>query len=154
MPATRFQDASVSKPVTAWGLLCLVEQGRIGLDEPVVGYLRRRRPRRRRPQATASPSVACSATLPDCRSTAMPARPWTGRCHRSMAKLRPPIVPEQPVPVVPEDDLRRLLATCAGKIFEDRRDQPDQLLAVVRLLQHPASQSVGDDSGRPREPQG
>ena len=41
-PATRFQDASVSKPVTpVWGLLCLVEQGRIGLDEPVVGYLRR-----------------------------------------------------------------------------------------------------------------
>jgi hypothetical protein len=49
---------------------------------------------------------------------------------------------------------RRLLATCAGKIFEDRRDPPDQLLAVVRLLQHPASQSVCDDSGRPREPQG
>jgi hypothetical protein len=32
------------------------------------------------------------------------------------------IVPEQPVPVVPEDGLRRLLATCAGKRFEDRRD--------------------------------
>jgi CubicO group peptidase (beta-lactamase class C family) len=43
-PATRFQTASVSKPVTAWGVLRLVEQGRIGLDEPVVGYLRRWRP--------------------------------------------------------------------------------------------------------------
>jgi CubicO group peptidase (beta-lactamase class C family) len=42
--ATRFQAASVSKPVTAWGLLRLVEQGRIGLDEPVVGHLRRWRP--------------------------------------------------------------------------------------------------------------
>jgi hypothetical protein len=35
-----------------------------------------------------------------------------------MAKMRPPIVPEQPVPIVPEDGLRRLLAACAGKHFE------------------------------------
>jgi CubicO group peptidase (beta-lactamase class C family) len=42
--ATRFQAASVSKAVTAWGVLCLVEQGRIGLDEPVIGHLRRWRP--------------------------------------------------------------------------------------------------------------
>lgn len=39
-PATRFQAASLSKPVTAWGVLRLVGQGRIGLDEPVVGHLR------------------------------------------------------------------------------------------------------------------
>jgi site-specific recombinase XerC len=39
-----------------------------------------------------------------------------------MAKMRPPIVPGQPVPVVPEDGPRRLLAACAGKSFEDRRD--------------------------------
>jgi integrase len=32
------------------------------------------------------------------------------------AKLRPPIVPEQPVPVVPEDGLRRLLGTCAVRV--------------------------------------
>ena len=43
-PATRFQAASVSKPVTAWGVLRLVEQGRIGLDEPVLDHLRRWRP--------------------------------------------------------------------------------------------------------------
>jgi CubicO group peptidase (beta-lactamase class C family) len=43
-PVTRFQAGSVSKPVTAWGVLRLVEQGRIGLDEPVVGRLRRWRP--------------------------------------------------------------------------------------------------------------
>jgi CubicO group peptidase (beta-lactamase class C family) len=43
-PATRFQAASVSKPVTAWGVLRLVEQGRIDLDVPVVGHLRRWRP--------------------------------------------------------------------------------------------------------------
>jgi CubicO group peptidase (beta-lactamase class C family) len=39
--ATRFQVASLSKPVTAWGVLRLVEAGRIGLDEPVPGHLRR-----------------------------------------------------------------------------------------------------------------
>jgi len=39
-----------------------------------------------------------------------------------MAWMRPPIVPEQPVPVVPEDGLRQLLAACAGKDFEARRD--------------------------------
>ena len=31
--ATRFQAASLSKPVSAWGVLRLVEQGRIGLDQ-------------------------------------------------------------------------------------------------------------------------
>jgi CubicO group peptidase (beta-lactamase class C family) len=39
--STRFQAASLSKPVTAWGVLRLVESGRIGLDEPVIGRLRR-----------------------------------------------------------------------------------------------------------------
>jgi integrase/recombinase XerC len=39
-----------------------------------------------------------------------------------MARLKPPIVPDKPVPVVPEDALRRLLAACAGKSFEARRD--------------------------------
>ena len=39
-----------------------------------------------------------------------------------MARMKPSIVPEQPVPVVPEDGLRRLLAVCAGKDFEARRD--------------------------------
>jgi site-specific recombinase XerD len=46
-----------------------------------------------------------------------------------MARMRPPIVPDQPVPVVPEDGLRRLLAACAGKDFEARRDT-----AIVMFL--------------------
>jgi site-specific recombinase XerD len=46
-----------------------------------------------------------------------------------MARMRPPIVPEQPIPVVPEDGLRRLLAACAGKDFEARRDA-----AIVMFL--------------------
>jgi site-specific recombinase XerD len=31
-----------------------------------------------------------------------------------MARMKPPIVPDQPVPVVPEDGLRRLLGACAA----------------------------------------
>lgn len=38
---TRFQVASVSKAVTAWGVMKLVQDGRIALDEPVVRHLRR-----------------------------------------------------------------------------------------------------------------
>jgi hypothetical protein len=32
-----------------------------------------------------------------------------------MAKMRPPIVPDRPVPVITDDGLCRLLAACAGK---------------------------------------
>jgi integrase/recombinase XerC len=39
-----------------------------------------------------------------------------------MARMKPPIIPEQPVPIVPKDGLRRLLVACAGKGFEARRD--------------------------------
>jgi site-specific recombinase XerD len=46
-----------------------------------------------------------------------------------MAKMKPPIVPEQPVPVIPEDGLRRLLKACEGKDFEGRRDT-----ALIMLL--------------------
>src|SRR5688500_3200002 len=38
---TLYQMASVSKAVTAWGVMKLVEQGRLGLDEPVMRYLER-----------------------------------------------------------------------------------------------------------------
>jgi site-specific recombinase XerD len=46
-----------------------------------------------------------------------------------MARMKPPIVPEQPVPIVPEDGLRRLLAACGGRGFEARRDT-----AIIMLL--------------------
>jgi site-specific recombinase XerD len=49
--------------------------------------------------------------------------------HSPMAKMRPPIIPDQPVPVIPDDGLRRLLAACAGKGFEARRDT-----AMIMLL--------------------
>ncbi len=38
---TLYQMASVSKAVTAWGVMKLVEEGKIGLDEPVMRYLKR-----------------------------------------------------------------------------------------------------------------
>jgi hypothetical protein len=41
-----------------------------------------------------------------------------------MAKMKPPAVPEQPVPVLPDDALQRLLAACAGKGFEEHRRRP------------------------------
>jgi site-specific recombinase XerD len=46
-----------------------------------------------------------------------------------MAKMRPPLIPEQPVPVIPPDGLRRLLKACEGKGFEARRDT-----ALIMLL--------------------
>jgi CubicO group peptidase (beta-lactamase class C family) len=38
---TRFQIGSVSKTITAWGVLALVEQGRVVLEAPVDRYLKR-----------------------------------------------------------------------------------------------------------------
>jgi site-specific recombinase XerD len=46
-----------------------------------------------------------------------------------MARMRAPPIPEKPVPIVTEDDLRALLKACDGKTFEDRRDA-----AMIRLL--------------------
>jgi CubicO group peptidase (beta-lactamase class C family) len=40
-PDTVFQVASVSKPVAAWGVLRLVEQGKLELDAPASQYLKR-----------------------------------------------------------------------------------------------------------------
>jgi site-specific recombinase XerC len=39
-----------------------------------------------------------------------------------MAKMRPPTVPNQPVPLAREDAFHRLLEACAGRDFEARRD--------------------------------
>ena len=46
-----------------------------------------------------------------------------------MAKMRPPTVPEEPTPLLDVDEVGNLLAACAGKGFEERRDT-----AVIRLL--------------------
>jgi len=39
-----------------------------------------------------------------------------------MAKMKPPKVPEQPVPVLNQDQLRDLLATVKGQTFSEKRD--------------------------------
>jgi len=36
-------------------------------------------------------------------------------------RMRPPIVPDKPVPIVPDDGLKRLFQACAGNSFEARR---------------------------------
>jgi integrase/recombinase XerC len=46
-----------------------------------------------------------------------------------MAGVKPPRVPDAPVPVLTEDQIRELLATCNGKSFADRRDT-----AIIRLF--------------------
>jgi site-specific recombinase XerD len=46
-----------------------------------------------------------------------------------MARMRPPRVPEEPVPLLGEDAVRALLRACEGHLFNDRRDA-----ALVRLL--------------------
>lgn len=46
-----------------------------------------------------------------------------------MANMKPPHVPETPPPVITEDEMKRLLATCRGTDFADRRDT-----AILRLL--------------------
>lgn len=46
-----------------------------------------------------------------------------------MERMSPPAVPEQPVPVVSDADLARLLNTCAANTFENRRDA-----ALIRML--------------------
>jgi integrase len=43
--------------------------------------------------------------------------------------MKPPAVPVQPVPIVTDEQLSALLATCKGNTFENRRDS-----AIIRLL--------------------
>jgi integrase len=86
------------------------------------------------------------ATVPNQRTGAAISAAQVAKCYRSlqqffrwaadeegtvspMAKMHPPAVPEPPVPVLTDDDLRALLATCAGRSFEDRRDA-----ALLRTL--------------------
>lgn len=46
-----------------------------------------------------------------------------------MDKVRPPAVPDVPVPILSDDNLRRLFKTCEGKTYADRRDT-----AIMRLF--------------------
>lgn len=46
-----------------------------------------------------------------------------------MAKLKPPHVPDKPVPVLSEKDMKGLLKACSGTGFDERRDN-----AILRLF--------------------
>jgi integrase len=53
-----------------------------------------------------------------------------GEIERSpMERMKPPTIPDRPVPVLSEEDLKRLLDTCKGRDFDDRRDA-----AIIRLM--------------------
>ncbi len=53
-----------------------------------------------------------------------------GELTRSpMERMRPPMVPEQPVDILTDDELRALLDACKGNTFENRRDT-----ALLRFL--------------------
>jgi site-specific recombinase XerD len=53
-----------------------------------------------------------------------------GELHESpMRNVKTPAVPEQPPAVLDDDALRKLLKTCEGRDFQERRD-----LALIRLL--------------------
>src|SRR5450755_4841382 len=67
-----------------------------------------------------------------------------------MAGLRPPHVPEQPVPVFGGDDLTRLERACAGRSFQQRRDAA--MIAVFRAtgMRLPELAGIRYDPGDPR----
>ena len=46
-----------------------------------------------------------------------------------MVHMRPPSVPEQPVPILKVEQIKALLKTCEGSRFEDRRDA-----AIIRVF--------------------
>jgi site-specific recombinase XerD len=47
-----------------------------------------------------------------------------GEIERSpMARMRPPLVPDKPIPVVSDEEQRLLLSACDGRTFADRRDR-------------------------------
>ncbi len=59
-----------------------------------------------------------------------------------MARMRQPTVTDEPVAVLTDDQLRRLLKVCEGKGFEDRRDT-----AIIRLFCEPGSPRVAEMAG-------
>lgn len=59
-----------------------------------------------------------------------------------MAGMRPPTVPEKPVPVVALPDLQALLKACTGTEFTDRRD-----MALFRLMLEPGGLRLAEATG-------
>jgi integrase len=49
--------------------------------------------------------------------------------HSPMEKTKPPQVPEKPIPVIPDGDVKALIDACQGRDFTSRRDA-----AIIRVL--------------------
>lgn len=49
--------------------------------------------------------------------------------NNPMRNVKPPAIPEEPVPILEPDEIARLVKACDGSTFEDRRD-----LAIVMML--------------------
>ncbi len=49
--------------------------------------------------------------------------------NNPMRNVKPPAIPEEPVPILEPDEITRLVKACDGPTFEDRRD-----LAIVMML--------------------
>ncbi len=72
-----------------------------------------------------------------------------------MAKMRPPVLPEWPVPVLGEDKTRALLKACAGSGFvrmEERSGRGQEFVqlanALLRAMGSPARYASGGTSTR------
>jgi CubicO group peptidase (beta-lactamase class C family) len=71
---TLYNVASISKVVTAWGVMGLVERGRVDLDAPISRYVTRWR----LPPSGADSEVTVRRLLSHTSGLAMPAVPWYG----------------------------------------------------------------------------
>ena len=80
---TLYNVASISKIVTAWGVMRLVDEGRVDLDAPISRYVSSFR----LPPSPANDAVTIRRLLSHTSGLSMPAVPWYG--------------PEQPVPSLP-----------------------------------------------------
>jgi site-specific recombinase XerD len=74
-----------------------------------------------------------------------------------MRRMKRPMVPDKPVPIVPADGLKRLLRACAGSTFEARRDTALFMLLLAPILASGGATPMrsGDVAGRVlRDPRG
>lgn len=52
-----------------------------------------------------------------------------GEAQDVMERMRPPAIPDQPVPILSDEAIKKLLKTCDSRDFTDRRDE-----AIMRML--------------------
>jgi CubicO group peptidase (beta-lactamase class C family) len=102
---TLYNVASISKVVTAWGVMHLVEQGRVDLDAPISRYVSRFK----LTPSSENDAVTVRRVLSHTSGLSMPAVPWYG--------------PDRPVPSLPvmltdsQDPLRLIDTPGAGTYY-------------------------------------